>query len=263
MSDSMGRRFHVAQNGRKFGPLSLAEISTRRLSSDMLVWCEGMTEWVPVADLDELRPYVRHAAAQRPVVPPKQTEYSRSAELQSAGPEALPPAPPVPPPPASTGEGRIMFVAITTIVLGAVGLLGCPLAVIGSFMNEQAARIADEIGVGRTEYLVLWVVVFVVLLMVSIAMLVGGVGLLWKRSWAAATSRIASAVCLMVNLVTGIWQLFFVLVPVGKLVADGASGWFLVMSGLNLTGFVMLCGVIWHVTSLLVLNSAGARAGLR
>ena len=70
MSGPPQRAFHVAHKGRKFGPLSLADLSTRRLTEDMLVWSEGMPQWVPVSQIPELAPYVQHAAATRTSLPP-------------------------------------------------------------------------------------------------------------------------------------------------------------------------------------------------
>lgn len=80
-------RFFVSRNGEKFGPLSLFELAGRLLTTDMLVWREGFSDWIPITDVPELEAYVRHKVP-RPILDPP---WRMMRKLSSAG---LPPEPP-------------------------------------------------------------------------------------------------------------------------------------------------------------------------
>ena len=50
------RRWHLAENGTSFGPLNASElehaIASGRLSSQTLVWCAGMAQWLPAGETE-------------------------------------------------------------------------------------------------------------------------------------------------------------------------------------------------------------------
>ena len=50
--------WHIAVNGQTQGPCSAEEISTHlasgRISTDTLVWKEGMADWTPISQIPEL-----------------------------------------------------------------------------------------------------------------------------------------------------------------------------------------------------------------
>lgn len=282
MDEPSPRKYHVAHHGRKFGPLSLVELSSRRLSHDMLVWCEGMPEWVPIGTLPELQPYVRHAAPARTVAPPTpgNTAGQSAAGQSAAGPPARravsrpdPAAQPGgvwaagggPPPPPAGNTGRLSFVAITSIVLGGLGLVGCPLSGAGQFLNPLTLGVADFVSLNRTVYITLWTVLYSLFTFVSLAMVIAGIGLLRKCRWAATTSIVASVACLAGYLVAAVFQTFFVLLPVVAKAVDAGEnpGLALVAGGLNLVAVAMVVGLVWHAVSIMLVNSPPVRAHLR
>lgn len=64
--------YFVTHNGKKHGPFSIETLISRRLTSDMLVWCQGMENWVPVGSIEQLSPYVVDAGIKQPIgAPPK------------------------------------------------------------------------------------------------------------------------------------------------------------------------------------------------
>ena len=84
------RAYHVAHNGEKFGPISGFELSRRRLTADMTIWWQGLSEWIPIVDVPELAPYVTFTPIHPTMAPPRRgfVEASRT----STGPPPLPSA---------------------------------------------------------------------------------------------------------------------------------------------------------------------------
>ena len=84
------RAYHVSHNGEKFGPISGFELSRRRLTADMTIWWQGLSEWIPILDVPELAPYVTFTPIHPTMAPPRRgfVEASRT----STGPPLLPSA---------------------------------------------------------------------------------------------------------------------------------------------------------------------------
>ena len=84
------RAYHVSHNGEKFGPISGFELSRRRLTADMTIWWQGLSEWIPILDVPELAPYVTFTPIHPTMAPPRRgfVEASRT----STGPPPLPSA---------------------------------------------------------------------------------------------------------------------------------------------------------------------------
>jgi len=62
--------YFVTHNGKKHGPFSIENLISRRLTSDMLVWCQGMENWVPVESIEQLSRYVVDIGVKSPSGPP-------------------------------------------------------------------------------------------------------------------------------------------------------------------------------------------------
>jgi hypothetical protein len=65
------RRYHVAVGGKPTGPFAPDELRSKALRGELdrasLVWAEGMAQWAPAGEVEELRPLF---AAVPPPVPP-------------------------------------------------------------------------------------------------------------------------------------------------------------------------------------------------
>jgi hypothetical protein len=277
MANAGDRKYHVAHSGRKFGPLSLAELSAKRLSHDMLVWCEGMPEWVAIAEIPELKPYVRHAAAARNVAPPASTGMpmlppAGVGPAAATGPSvSTTPTWPPPPPAAFAPTGRLKFLAITTIVLASLGLLICP-------FNIWATLAGAVPGLGQLEdsldldpvidfdgIRIPQAIILIVLLLASLSMLIGGIGLLKRQRWAAMILIASSVFCILAHLSSFIlnvgvlsWPL---LMQIGNNAAAQVRG--VLIGGVIGAALAAIAGVGWHITSLLLVNSAAVRQHLK
>lgn len=178
MSDEPSARvYHVSHRGQRHGPFNRFELSARRLTDDMLVWRDGMAEWVPIGDLEELRPYVRHAAVTRTIVPPV---VASDVKLTN---QTMPPPPIVtqqlPPAPHSIGATTI---GILNIAFAALGLLCYPVLIFGNLISSGPnAPLADVLQ--RPELLRGQVVAFSLGLMLSAPLLISGIGLVRRKSW--------------------------------------------------------------------------------
>lgn len=47
--------FFIIENGRQVGPLTIAQLAERPITSETLVWREGMADWAPAWQVQELR----------------------------------------------------------------------------------------------------------------------------------------------------------------------------------------------------------------
>lgn len=271
MDDASTRKYHVAHQGRKFGPLSLVQLSSRRLSSDMLVWCEGMPEWIPIGDIPELRPYVHHATASHTVAPPTAPGASmpvssafrgniNSSPSAAAGPPSMPPRPPAPP---AGSPGRIKFLGITTIVLSCIGLLCCPVTFFAVVAVDQAAAGDGAATLSDAGWGILRNLLISGEIMVSIPMLAAGIGLLYRRRWAAVTMVFTSVTCILLNLGSSVLECLGglpLLENAGSLEGGQEIGAFI---GFVVGMLAYLAGMIWHATAIFLLNSASVRQSLR
>lgn len=79
--------FFMIENGKQAGPMTIAQLAERHITSETLVWREGMADWEPAWKVPELR-YIL-----------KEQHSQNTPNQQGEGP-AVPPIPP------SYGEGR-------------------------------------------------------------------------------------------------------------------------------------------------------------
>lgn len=260
MSDPTERRFYVAHKGRKFGPLSLSELASRLLTDDMQAWHDRLPEWVPITEIDELRPYVRSAAAKRTIDPPSPSWGG------GPRPGPAPPLPPggggLPPPPVRPVGGRAKFLGVTSIVLASLGLLCCPVSLFGTWFQTFPTDAVDPFTVGLERSITLGI-----LLLVSFPMLAAGIGLVQGRSWGRTLGMISSLVCMFTYFVMLVLDVVFLYWPLitsaGAADADLPGGSAGLYAGVALGVVISIAAMAWHVTTMVLLNSATVRSSLR
>lgn len=266
------RTFYVSHKGRKFGPLSIADLSVRRLTDDMLVWSEGMPQWVAVSQVPELEPYVQHAVAPRTSRPPSRTgrppsqptvvgvDPSNANQFVSG---TLPPGVPNPVTPRPSSPGRVKFLAITAVVFGALGLLCCPLGIVGSFFQNQEQMPPGSL-LSLQALKGYQIVVNIAMLILSIPMLIGGIGLLKARRWGATLIAITSGLCCVAYLASTVFYFYYVQFPSLRwaIEADLETGTLLI-AGAIIGILVSLVVIAWHVTNIFLLSSAKLRSCLK
>ena len=49
------KEYYYLKGIDKMGPYTLEELKTRGLSNEILVWCEGMADWIKIKDLKEIQ----------------------------------------------------------------------------------------------------------------------------------------------------------------------------------------------------------------
>lgn len=98
------RPWYFLEDGRPAGPVSFASLAERlldgRLDGESLVWAPGEDEWLPVADVSELRPLLRR---DDDGPPPSASPPPPPEEAEEPGDETPPASPP--PPPEGKGAG--------------------------------------------------------------------------------------------------------------------------------------------------------------
>jgi|LakMenEpi03Aug12_release.lakeMendotaPanAssembly.Ray.scaffolds.fasta_scaffold120267_1 hypothetical protein len=205
------RVYHVMQRGRRYGPLSRVELSTRVLTNDMLVWREGMTEWVPIGTIDELRPYVRHAAAGAGTAPPT---FRPGAEVQPPASVSVPPVPvPGDPAPIAVSASQLATtIGRINIVLGILGLVVWPLALMTEPVDEVVVANAAIIAV-RPGARIVDTALTVLGVLVSVPLLAAGLGLVRRRVWGRIVAIASACSCLLLQLAIVAFTFGYLLLP--------------------------------------------------
>ena len=52
------RYYFYILNSEKFGPFTMDELKTKRITNDILVWSDGYENWLPSVEIEELKPFV-------------------------------------------------------------------------------------------------------------------------------------------------------------------------------------------------------------
>lgn len=90
--------YFIIINDAQQGPFTIAELQQQGISSETLVWTEGMAEWTPAWQVEELRPLFYKQTAGTAVPPPPPVNPGAGAQGAQAGAT-------VPPQPAQPGPG--------------------------------------------------------------------------------------------------------------------------------------------------------------
>lgn len=94
--------FFIIENGQQAGPFTIAQLAEKKITSETLVWREGMANWAPAWTVQELRYILQEKQAQNFHA---ETQQQGGAGNQSS---SVPPVPPVPPtsqvPPYSSSD---------------------------------------------------------------------------------------------------------------------------------------------------------------
>ncbi|MCW1883720.1 GYF domain-containing protein [Luteolibacter flavescens] len=118
-----------AKNGSQQGPLSTDEIKSRismgEIGPDDLAWCEGMSDWLPVAQI----PQLKIEAPVREDVPPPVSAAAPSPYQAPAAPAASPyPAQMIP------GQKPAQGLAIASMVCGIIAFIFCCTGVLAAIL---------------------------------------------------------------------------------------------------------------------------------
>ena len=61
--------YFIIENNKQQGPFSLQELNDKNLTPDRLVWTEGMADWNPAGDVEELKSILRPSPLTPPDIP--------------------------------------------------------------------------------------------------------------------------------------------------------------------------------------------------
>lgn len=80
-------KYFIIENGQQAGPYSIYELKDKGLSSEMLVWCEGLKDWTPAWQVEELKRFLE-ARATASTPPPYRPETHQAASATPPPPSA-------------------------------------------------------------------------------------------------------------------------------------------------------------------------------
>lgn len=137
-------QYFIIINDVQQGPFSLEELRARHITSDTLVWAEGMAQWMPAWQVDELKPLIYgQSSGAQPTPPPP--------PVQDAVPHGSATVPPdnatggygaVPPPLQPATHSSHWFL---TWIGGAVAALLLIMAMTNPSKDEHRMAISDNL----------------------------------------------------------------------------------------------------------------------
>lgn len=260
---SSGKQYHIGHDGRRFGPLSLVQLSQRRLTDDMMVWIEGSVDWVPIMSVAELTPYVQRTAIRTPSAPPPLVRHGRRTQ-----PVPIPPppvsGPPIPPSgptiQASPPSRLVKAMGIIHIVLGVTGFLLAPVPAV-LWALEREGPIAEVI-----DYPAFWggqLAFMVASFLLSLLLLFAGISLLKRKHNGRSLSIVYGVAGIVLTLVSTIFNVFCVVLPLldvaEQLGTDEAQA---TAIGYAMISSLGMCGGIYHVLVLVIMNLRSVKDSL-
>ena len=101
-------KYFIIENNQQAGPLSIYELKDKGLASDTLVWTEGMKDWTPAWQVDELKNFLYNTTSTStpPPIPPMPAQPAT---------ESIPQSPPQQQPSPRKKLTRILFGGIIAI----------------------------------------------------------------------------------------------------------------------------------------------------
>jgi hypothetical protein len=251
------RIYHIAHRGQRYGPLSRVELSARTLTHDMLVWREGMPEWIPIADIEELRPYVKHAANTRTTVPP------RSSGGRGLSGPPLPPPPVVGPTGPQSRSGAATTIGILNIVIASLTLLCWPVCIFLNLVSaSDGSPLSDVLQRPEVRYgqaVALWVG-----MAIAVPMLIAGIGLVRRRNWGRTTAVVIAWCGLVLQAGYFVFMFFTAVLPLFEIAAelDDPATWGGAFGAFIGTVLGACGGVAYDVAVLFVMAKAAVKRSL-
>lgn len=78
-------KYFIVENNKQSGPFSIYELKDKGITSETLVWAEGMTDWTPAWKVDELRAFLFNTKdASTPPPLPEDMEQPATAPVEPA-----------------------------------------------------------------------------------------------------------------------------------------------------------------------------------
>ena len=78
-------KYFIVENNKQSGPFSIYELKDKGITSETLVWAEGMTNWTPAWKVDELRAFLFNTKdASTPPPLPEDMEQPAAAQAEPA-----------------------------------------------------------------------------------------------------------------------------------------------------------------------------------
>lgn len=78
-------KYFIVENNKQSGPFSIYELKDKGITSETLVWAEGMTDWTPAWKVDELRAFLFNTKdASTPPPLPEDMEQPAAAPVEPA-----------------------------------------------------------------------------------------------------------------------------------------------------------------------------------
>ncbi|MCR5129930.1 MAG: GYF domain-containing protein [Prevotella sp.] len=85
-------KYFIVENNKQEGPFSIYELKDKGITSDVLVWAEGMAEWTPAWKVDELKAFLFDTknSSVPPPVPPTANKAAATTPQRPAEPVKSP-----------------------------------------------------------------------------------------------------------------------------------------------------------------------------
>jgi hypothetical protein len=73
----MSKEYHVSLNGKSLGTFSLDELKEKKINPESMIWFEGLPDWLPVDQVEELKDFVKSTPPPIPRAQSKKIIYGK------------------------------------------------------------------------------------------------------------------------------------------------------------------------------------------
>ena len=119
----MAMKYYIAVNNQPQGPFEIGELSQKNITPETLLWCEGMSGWLPAKNIAEV-----NNALFSTVVPPLYNPHSCNNQQVPPIPQATAPATPTVQKPKTWLVESILCTVFCCQIFGIVAIIMSALA---------------------------------------------------------------------------------------------------------------------------------------
>lgn len=136
--------YFIIVNGVQQGPFTLDELRMHNIASDTLVWAEGMAQWTPAWQVEELKPLFYGKPSNQGPVPPPPPPPGYGNESQPTGDEQPMPSPKAVDPQKKSGRWWSWPLIILVALLVIMGITNPAKEHHRAVIKEQIAQGLDK-----------------------------------------------------------------------------------------------------------------------
>jgi len=74
------KKYFYSDSKEKYGPITLEELRQKDINNDTLIWFEGLDDWTPASELEDMKPILELSPPPMPIASEKEPVLDSTAE---------------------------------------------------------------------------------------------------------------------------------------------------------------------------------------